>query len=76
MHPYTDFQGENKADWDSAQEAHDWHMLSAVEERDNLADLRAAVDANITTPPPYVAISEYGALWGPEQNNPFPEYSY
>lgn len=76
MHPYTDFQGENKTDWDSAQEAHDWHMLSAVEERDNLAALRAAVDANTTTPHPYVAISEYGALWGPEQNNPFPEYSY
>jgi alpha-N-arabinofuranosidase len=74
-HPYTHFESEQKDDWDSALEAHDWHMLSAPEERNKLAALRDAVNANTLTPHPYVAISEYGALWGPALNNPFPEYN-
>ncbi len=75
-HPYTHFQAENKDSWDSALEAHDWHMLSSLEERNTVVALRDAVNANTLTPHPYVAISEYGALWGPETNNPFPEYNF
>lgn len=75
-HPYTHFESENKDDWDSALEAHDWHMISAPEERNKLVELRDAINANTLTPHPYVAISEYGALWGPELNNPFPEYTH
>jgi len=75
-HPYTHFTGQGKADWDSAVEAHDWHMLSAWGEREAVAELRAAVNAHTSAPRPYVAISEYGALWGPETGNPFPEYAH
>jgi alpha-N-arabinofuranosidase len=75
-HPYTHFQGENKDVWDSALEAHDWHMISSSEERGTVIALRDAVNANTLTPHPYVAISEYGALWGPEVNTVFPEYNF
>ena len=75
-HPYTHFSGGGKADWDSALEAHDWHMMSAWDERESVAQLRQAVNANTSAPYPYIAISEYGALWGPEVGNPFPEYAY
>lgn len=75
-HPYTHFESEKKDDWDSALEAHDWHMISAPEERNKLVELRNAVNANTLTPHPYVAISEYGALWGPpDAVSPFPEYN-
>jgi alpha-N-arabinofuranosidase len=76
VHPYTHFQGEGKADWDSALEAHDWHMLSTWDERESVVDVREEVDSNTAAPHPFVAISEYGALWGPDLSNPFPEYPY
>ncbi|MEQ4302113.1 alpha-L-arabinofuranosidase C-terminal domain-containing protein [Plantactinospora sp. B6F1] len=76
MHPYTNFKAQGRADWDSPLEAHDWHMLSAWDQSEQMVDVRGAVDAHTGTPHPYVAVSEYGALWGPDQDNPFPEYAH
>lgn len=73
VHPYTHFEGQQRNDWDSAVEAHDWHILSSWDQREFVLDVREAVNANTSAPHPFVAISEYGALWGP--NQPFKNYA-
>lgn len=75
-HPYTHFSGEKIADWDSKVEAHDWHILGARNARSEYVDIRAAVEKNTAKPHPYVAISESGALWGPEGGGVYPQYTY
>jgi alpha-N-arabinofuranosidase len=70
VHPYTHFSGSNTADWDSRTEAHDWHMIGAQTEREEFVALRNAQGGRP------VAISEFGALGGPDRGGPFPAYTY
>ncbi|MEU0880495.1 hypothetical protein ABZ345_17980 [Lentzea sp. NPDC005914] len=74
-HPYTHFRGSNTADWDSKVESHDWHLLGALNERRKFVALRDAVRRNASGNP-YLAISEFGALWGPDGGGVYPEYTY
>ncbi|HEX8866622.1 MAG TPA: hypothetical protein VF821_13285 [Lentzea sp.] len=74
-HPYTHFSGSGTADWDSKVESHDWHVLGAANERRKFAELQDAVRRNAAGNP-YVAVSEFGALWGPDGGGVYPEYTY
>ncbi|WP_157240484.1 hypothetical protein [Catenuloplanes japonicus] len=69
-HPYTHFSGGGMADWDSIGEAHDWQMIGAADAVRKFEAIRASAGGKS------VAISESGALWGPDGGGAYPQYTF
>ncbi|WP_145811010.1 hypothetical protein [Kribbella amoyensis] len=63
IHPYTNFLRDfGDADWETAREGHDEHMLGEARATSLVRDLQADL-AEHSTGQAYVGISEFGALW-------------
>jgi alpha-N-arabinofuranosidase len=69
VHPYTNFLRDfGDADWETAREGHDEHMLGEARATQLVRDLKVDL-AEHSTGQAYVGISEFGALWFGGQGN-------
>ncbi|ONI90328.1 hypothetical protein ALI144C_02980 [Actinosynnema sp. ALI-1.44] len=79
-HPYTNFAAEKDANgnprdaWTTPLDGHDQHMMSAWTRVEQTQALKTAISDSGSKA--YVALSEFGALWGPDPGAPTPFYRW